>query len=578
MKKFVSRVTGIALAFGALGSSAAFAMVQDGPKQIRSQLPEAIPGEFVVQFKSGVMTTQGFVNALSSMGMQVQETIHSGLVRVAITDKKLFAKTAGLTTMSEASIRNLAVNKLSSLSGVKFAEPNFIYRAAVLADNPVNTPPNDTTSPAEVIPADADFAKLWGMKNTGQADSTNRKGKVGTDISATKAWAVTTGNKDVIVAVIDTGVDYTHKVLAPNIWSAPDGSHGFNAITGVLDPKDDHSHGSHCSGTIGGTGQGSGVYGVTQNVRIMGVKFLDSQGSGSLADAVKAIDWATEHGSKIQSNSWGGGGFSDAMKDSIKRACDKGVLFVAAAGNESNDNDASPSYPASYDLPCVVSVAAMNNVEELSYFSNFGKKSVHLAAPGENIYSTVAGGGFDTYSGTSMATPHVSGAAALLWGHEPSLTNIQVKERLMATTDKVKVYQGKTASGGRLNIYNALMNIVPPGPVPVPGDSWKTAPAAISSAHPYLINTKASWTIEQPGATHLNIHFKTFATEAGYDFVKITTDKGDSVSFSGKLGDHWSGDLEGSKATIDFTSDDTEVDPGFDIDSYQWSNFVQPNP
>jgi subtilisin family serine protease len=191
----------------------------------------------------------------------------------------------------------------------------------------------------------------------------------------------------------------------------------------------------------------------------MALKFLAGDGSGTTADAIRAIDYAVEHGAKVLSNSWGGRGEGDnmALKDAIDRARSKDILFVAAAGNDSADNDGSEaSYPAAYDNDNLISVAATDNKDRLTYFSNYGVKSVHLAAPGSNVYSTVPGNKYKSESGTSMACPHVAGAAALLWSNHPDWTYKKVKEVLLDNVDPVPALQGKTVTGGRLNILKAL--------------------------------------------------------------------------------------------------------------------------
>ncbi len=372
-------------------------------------------------------------------------------------------------------------------------------------------------------------------------------------------------------------MDYNHPDLKDNMWTKPGTTnvHGYNAITNTENPMDDHSHGTHCAGTIGGTGDnGVGVAGVNWNASIMGVKFLSASGGGSLADAIKAIDWATNNGAQIMSNSWGGGGFSQALADSIKRATDKGILFIAAAGNDGRNNDSSATYPANY--PGVIAVAASNNVDGMAGFSNYGLRTVHLMAPGENIFSTVKGGGYATYSGTSMATPHVSGAVALLLSHEPSLTPEQVKARLMRTSDKLKSFRNKLISAGRLNVYNLLTDTEPPGFVVIPEDAWKPAIAqSISSEHPYKDSIKVRYEISHPGAKFMRVRFGKFDTEAGYDTVKILSASGEVVdTLSGELpAGTWTPEVEGDKLIVEFTTDSSVTKYGFDIDAYSWTDF-----
>jgi thermitase len=540
-------------------------ILKSAKKQSRDMAPEAVAGEFVVKMRvNGLGTLSQSVKTLAQFGLQMKQVINAGENLVLVQSRNADLMSIG----SSSSVRMM--NQVRDLGSVEFIEPNFIYRAFDLPQS---------------MPNDPDFARLWGMKNDGQADKSGRAGVVGADIQAPEAWAIATGSKDIVVAVIDTGVDYNHPDLAANRWSSPTDPnvHGFNAINGKLDPMDDNSHGTHCSGTIAGSGDdGVGVVGVSWRASIMGVKFLSGAGSGTLADAVKAIDWATNNGAQIMSNSWGGGGYSQALFDAIKRAQDKGILFIAAAGNDAGNNDTRAAYPASYELDNVISVAASNNVDNLAYFSNYGANKVHLAAPGENIYSTIptamakAGVAYDTYSGTSMATPHVSGAAALLLAKEPSLTYAEVKARLLDSTDKSRTFRGKLQSMGRLNIYNLLANISGPGPVIPPESSW-SAPIAnsIQSAHPYLPNANISVTLEHPGAAFIRVHFTRLDLESGYDFLKLIAANGEvAESMTGtRTAAFWSNEVQGSKMTLQLTSDDSVNNWGFAIDSYEWTDF-----
>lgn len=254
-------------------------------------------------------------------------------------------------------------------------------------------------------------------------------------VQAPKAWARGIKGKGIKVAVIDTGVDGTHPELAGKVLP------GFNAITGTEDAMDDHGHGTHCSGSIAGS-----TVGVAPEAQIVPVKFLDENGSGTLADAVKAIDFATKAGVDVMSNSWGGGGYSQALADVIKEAQDKGIIFIAAAGNERNDNDKRKSYPANYDK--VIAVAASDSSDKLASFSNYGQNTVLIAAPGVNIYSSIPGGKYDSWSGTSMATPHVAGALALLLqdGCKDAPTCL---EKSFSAVEGLKT---KTKLGGRLEM------------------------------------------------------------------------------------------------------------------------------
>jgi subtilisin family serine protease len=323
--------------------------------------------------------------------------------------------------------------------------------------------------------------QLWGLNNEGQTGGT-----VDADIDAPEGWALQTGKpvsaNGPLIAIIDTGINYNHEALQGNIWTNPgevagngidddgngviDDLHGFNAAGKNGNPLDDNDHGSHCAGTIGANGSNSqGLYGVMHKASLMGVKFLTSDGSGTLADAVDSLLYATRMGARITSNSWGGGGFNQALYDAFKSSP---ALHVIAAGNESNDNDARPAYPASYDLPNVISVAAIDHNDQLADFSNYGATTVDLAAPGVDILSSTSGrsDAYKVFSGTSMATPHVSGAAGLIASQFPGISNEQLKARLLDSVDRKPQLAGKTLSGGRLNIANALEvdNLAPGAP------------------------------------------------------------------------------------------------------------------
>lgn len=555
------------LAVAAVSAFSAQALVTEG-KKVQSLEPEAVPGEYVVQLRvSGLSTLSDSIGVLAQKGLMLKEVINPKENLVLVK-----AKNAPMLSLNSEASRSLIKN-VSSLSQVEIIEPNFIYRAF---DLPAN------------LPNDPRFEELWGMRNVGQADSSGRAGVVGADIQAPEAWAINTGSQDVVVAVIDTGVDYTHPDLAANMWQGQDSEgnviYGYNAINDQLDPMDDHSHGTHCAGTIAGVGNnGIGVTGVAWNAKIQGVKFLSGSGGGTLADAIKAIDWAADNGAQIMSNSWGGGGFSETLYESIQRTQEKGIIFIAAAGNDGSDTDARAAYPASYDLDNIVSVAAGNNINALASFSNYGRETVDLMAPGRNILSTVpqskVGSGaepYKVYSGTSMACPHVSGAAALLWSAEPSLTAAQVKERLMSSTDKSRSFRDKLASMGILNVYNLLANITPPGPVIPPDSSWSSlVPFEFSTPHPYEDNMNVEFEIEQPGVRYLRLTFAKFDLESGYDFVKIYNRDGQLLeSLSGRKADGWTtNEIESDYVKVVFTTDRSVTKYGFDLAGYQWTNF-----
>ncbi|MBD2390920.1 S8 family serine peptidase [Aphanizomenon flos-aquae FACHB-1171] len=330
--------------------------------------------------------------------------------------------------------------------------------------------PDYIVTTAATFPNDPGFPQLWGLHNTGQGGGTPDA-----DIDAPEAWDIQTGNPNLVIGVIDTGVDYNHPDLVGNIWTnsgeiANDGIDNDN--NGYIDdirgwdfayndnnPMDVDGHGTHVSGTIAGKGNnGVGVTGVAWNAKIMPLKFLDDTGSGSTSGAISAINYATAKGVKLTNNSWGGGGYSQALYDAINAAGQQGALFIAAAGNDSINTDTLPHYPSSYNLDNIISVASTTNTDGLSSFSNYGLTSVDLGAPGSGIYSTIPNGGYGLKSGTSMASPHVAGAAALVWSQNPTWTAQQVKNTLMNTGDSIAALAGKTVSGKRLNVYNALVS------------------------------------------------------------------------------------------------------------------------
>lgn len=325
--------------------------------------------------------------------------------------------------------------------------------------NPVPTEP--------AAAADPNLNDAWGIGN----------------IHANEAWATQKGSKSVIVAVIDTGIDYNHEDLAFNIWRNPNPTNndtvGYDFTHNDGLPFDDQGHGTHTSGTVGAVGNnGIGVSGVAQRVSIMGVKFLSANGQGTTAGAVQSIDYAVAHGAKILSNSWGGPADAEnqTLADAIERARQQGVLFVVAAGNESKDNDGpEASYPAAFPHDNIISVAAtgMGNAQtnpvmppamgagdKLSFFSNYGRNSVDLGAPGERVYSLAPGGGYETMDGTSMACPHVAGAAAVVWAQHPEWDYKKVRQALLQSVDPQPSLQGKTVTGGRLNLKRALEVVI----------------------------------------------------------------------------------------------------------------------
>ncbi len=381
----------------------------------------------------------------------------------------------------------------------------------------------DFIAHASVVPNDTSFGNLWGMHNTGQAGGT-----VDADIDAPEAWDMHTGSATVKVGVIDTGIDHTHPDLAANMWTNPneiagngidddgngfiDDTLGWDFVNNDNNAMDDQYHGTHCAGTIGGAGNnGQGVAGVCWTVSLIPLKFLNSGGSGAISDAAEAVAYGTSIGVHLTSNSWGGGGYNQAFKDALDASHAAGILFVAAAGNSNSNNDLGGFYPSNYDSPCVVAVASTTRTDDKSSFSSYGLTTVDLGAPGSEIYSAQPAGLYQNLSGTSMATPHVSGACALLKAFKPSLTHLEIKDVIMASVDVTPAMTGITVTGGRLNVHKALLML----------DDLTVSPSVILAAKgpaggPFtptlqtytLTNTDAttplSWTAA-PGASWISI-------------------------------------------------------------------------
>ena len=362
----------------------------------------------------------------------------------------------------------LGIRNLAREADAAFCQHNFVYHA-------VGRIPNDTY-----------FEYLWGLNNTGQENGTTDA-----DIDAPEAWDLSTGSTAVVVGVVDTGVDYGHPDLAPNIWTNrgeiagnrkdDDGNgyvddfHGWDAVEEDGDPMDENGHGTHVAGTIGAAGNNSrGVVGVNWRVSMVATRFLDAEGSGTTVDAIECLDYLNTLKARgiaviASNNSWGGGGADFALRESIADANELGILFCAAAGNDGRDNDSTNSFPANYDLPNVISVAATDRNDRLADFSNYGGNKVHIGAPGVEILSTIprsidAETPYRFLSGTSMATPHVTGAVALLKAHESTLGHLAIRERLLATGDPISALSGRTTTGRRLNVFNALNNGIPEPP------------------------------------------------------------------------------------------------------------------
>lgn len=423
-----------------------FAPADNGQARVAAQ-GNYVPGEVLIKFKSGTDDAK-VLKALGKAKASKVEKILTKMMEKAGDSQGITHASTSLDVMD-------AISALQALPEVEYAEPNYIYTTDATS--------NDTYFTS---------GQLWGMS------SSNVNGS-----QAATAWAAgNTGASTVIVGIIDEGWMNTHADLTGNGWVNPfdtagdkidnDGNGYVDDITGwdfagnnasTYDGTSD-DHGTHVAGTIGGKGgNGLGVAGVCWNVKMIGLKFLGRNG-GTSANAIKAIDYLTDlknrHGLNIvaSNNSWGGGGFSQALQDAIERANAKNILFVAAAGNGGSDgigdnNDLVANYPSNYPNANVIAVAAITSAGARSSFSNFGATQVDIGAPGSGIWSTVPGSGgassYASYNGTSMATPHVTGAVALYASTHPGLTAAQLKAAILSTANTTTL---PWASGRRLNV------------------------------------------------------------------------------------------------------------------------------
>jgi subtilisin family serine protease len=467
---FAARLLPLAAAsFALLGTAAEPALAADPAcvpaaaahdlKEVGTGAPaEAVPGEFVVRYRDAAGASRG-----------VRRLAEAGAAGRRVTDR------VALVRLPKGKRLRAAAAALRRDRDVVWAEPNYVYRA-------------------ERAPNDALFAQQWSLHNTG------RSGRADADIDAPEAWNVTTGDASVLVGVIDTGADLTHPDLAPNIAVNPGESGAGREANGIdddgngladdvrgwdfaamdNDPSDSFGHGSHVAGTIGARGgDGRGTTGVAWQVGLLPLRALNDQGSGSSLDIADAMTYAAGRGARVVNVSLGGAGYSQTMLDAICAAPD--TLFVVAAGNSTNDVEQEPFYPCAYAAANIVCVAATDADDELASFSNFGAYSVDLAAPGAQILSTVPGGGHALYSGTSMATPHVAGAAALLFAQHPQWTPQQAKDALLGSVDRLPTLAGAVATGGRLNIARALA-----------AEAGATAPVATTDAPATVGTTTAT--------------------------------------------------------------------------------------
>lgn len=413
---------------------------------------EVVPNEMLVKFIAGTTATKKD-ELIAKLSGKVKEKILTKIMEKQ-GDKD------GIELLTIPGSVADAVLAAKGLSEVEYAEPNYVYHHNAVSNDTYYT-----------------NGSLWGM----YGDATSPANQYGSQ--AGEAWAAgKTGSSTVYIGIIDEGYMYTHEDLTANAGKNPgeiagngiddDGNGYKDDVYGwdfdgnnssVFDGVND-DHGTHVAGTIGGVGgNGKGVAGICWNVKMLDAKFLGTRG-GTTANAIKAVDYFTDLKNKglnivATNNSWGGGGFSQALQDAIERANQAGILFIAAAGNSGTNNDATPSYPSGYPNANVIAVAAITNTGSLASFSQYGATTVDIGAPGQGIYSTVpvksgknVTSGYASYNGTSMATPHVTGAAALFASTHPGATAAQIKAAILNSAVGTASLSGKCFTNGRLNV------------------------------------------------------------------------------------------------------------------------------
>ncbi|RUL83963.1 S8 family serine peptidase [Tautonia sociabilis] len=427
----------------------------------------------------------------ASRGLLVRpiDGVASGLVQrfyraLGATVQRSYPDGPTLLQLPSQRARDAAVSLLASRPWVEYAEPD---GPLIQADG------------GRVVPNDPSFGQLWGLDNASDLD-----------INAPEAWAAAGGGQGVLVAVLDTGIDLTHPDLAGRIWTNPgeipgngidddrngyiDDVNGWNFVSRTSDVRDDNGHGTHVSGTIAAVaGNGIGVTGVAFGATVMPLKVLGADGSGSISKAVDAIYYAAAHGARVINASWGGPGYSKSLDDAIRAVGQAnpstgalGTVFVSAAGNEAVDNDVRPSYPPNNRYASTIAVAAIDQSGRLASYSNYGDRTVDLAAPGDSILSTVPGG-YAYYSGTSMAAPHVTGVVALVAAQYPGETAAQLVRRVVGAARPLPSLTGLVASGGLLDAAKAVgspsvvtspSSTPTPTPTPTPSPSPSPSPTA----------------------------------------------------------------------------------------------------
>jgi hypothetical protein len=511
--------------------------------------------------------------------------------RLISSDGPLSARLKGLMTEKKISFQKLRTEQtvyLLDFSKVRMEEDQI---DEFLNSLPFNVVEKNQLYQTQTTPDDEFFESQWALENNGPRPPIQNS-VAGVDVGILESWNLSQGDPDLLIAVVDTGVDYSHQDLKENIWinhvelngragvdddgnGYIDDIHGYNFVDDNGDPRDGNSHGTHCAGVIGAIADnGIGIAGILNRVRMLPVKFLSDGGSGTTAAAIEAVSYAVKMNSDVISNSWGGGGFSQLLENEIALARDKGIVFVVAAGNNGTNNDRRKRYPANYDLENIIVVASHDSRERLASSSNYGAKSVHLAAPGVLIYSTIPGDRYGYKSGTSMATPHVSAAIGMLYSYSGSgnLNFSDLKTRLEDTTLPVSSFLGKIKSSGRLSISRLLNDIRSQVERPDP-TLWREyhLPTPFESEHPYANDLSLERTIEIPGARFLKVVVNKMELEDFFDFFNLYNGDGELLEkMTGTLNNETSLVIAGNKVRLQIQSDFVKNEWGILVDKIQW--------
>jgi len=470
-------------------------------------------------------------------------------------------------TNGEVDIKQL-VEQYRNHEDVEFVEPNYYY---YLADADYDAECMEDTQ--NVTPNDSEYGLQWGLHNTGQTGGTNDA-----DIDALEGWDIATGSPSIRVALLDSGMDWAHQDLAENVWQNlgedadgdgkvleysygewifdpgddngvdDDGNGyvddfvGWDFVHNDNNPYDTNGHGTHVAGILGAKGNNDmGISGVTWDVQMMPIRIFGRyRTQGAPVDSIiSAINYAVNMGATISNNSWGGGTYSLAMEEAIQNAANFGHLFIAAAGNDGLDNDQYPYYPATYDSDNIISVAAIDKNDQLPSFSHYGATTVHVAAPGVAIWSSTPADGYEYRLGTSMATPHVSGAVALLWGLHYNRSYLEVKDAIINSAETTVPLVGKCVANGRLNLYDALSYFgTPPPPLNPCRQRDSLALVAIYNAN----GGNLTWDLTQPMSTWETITLNnegcvTRIENYFYDYYYLPTENYDMNILPPEIGD-----------------------------------------